>query len=117
MSELFVQGLEISILGLGLTFVALGLLIAMMRLVTYLFPAKTAVRTETAVSSHVLPTPADPDTEVTVAIAAALALAQERRQSQLGALLETGHRPWWYRAAKENRFSQNNTQGSNYHDA
>ncbi|MCA9974586.1 MAG: OadG family protein [Anaerolineales bacterium] len=115
MNDLLQHGLEISVLGLGVTFLALGLLIAGMSLLTRVFPAKPDTRVdipETAVSPETTPVP---DPEVAVAIATALALAQGRRQGQLGALLETDRSPWWYLPQQDHAHKLSNKEDREFY--
>jgi sodium pump decarboxylase gamma subunit len=92
MSELIWQGLQVSVLGMGLTFAALGLLILAMMALERLFRIhEEADSVEvTAVS------PAEED-EVAVAIAVALNYlhARDRDTSDLGANLKAGRGAWW----------------------
>ncbi len=107
MSELWSQGLLVSVVGLAVTFAALGLLIGLMALLTRLFPAEAAV-VETAVSTPTSPPQpfptAEPDNAaIAAAIATALTLARREQDQQLGHGLETDRSPWWYKDKARNR--------------
>jgi Na+-transporting methylmalonyl-CoA/oxaloacetate decarboxylase gamma subunit len=95
MSELLRQGLQISVLGMGLTFAALGLLILTIKALHRLFGDQTVVMQEdgmmTAVNGNL-------EDEVAAAITVALSKMQaaESPPSGLGEALEKGRSPWWY---------------------
>jgi Na+-transporting methylmalonyl-CoA/oxaloacetate decarboxylase gamma subunit len=98
-SDLLIRGLEISLIGMGLTFAALGLLIGTMVLLERLFrPASATVEKRPRL-------PPSPTREVSeeeeIAAAIAIALAYfERGESEgnsLGATLELGRSQWWGR--------------------
>lgn len=102
MSDLLWQGLAISVMGMGLTFLALGLLILTMYLLERLTrsrarpvaPQKAAPKEKSTVSIL------DRDTQAEeVAAAIAVALAHFRSldicRSGLGLRLEAGHGAWW----------------------
>ncbi|MFQ5419648.1 MAG: OadG family transporter subunit [Anaerolineae bacterium] len=102
MSELIKQGLEISVLGMGLTFAALGLLIVAMLLLERLFREgeEEALVVDTAVSP--LTTPAtENDAEIAAAIAAALAHWQAQPQSSLGETLHQPRSRWWTHGSEQ----------------
>jgi Na+-transporting methylmalonyl-CoA/oxaloacetate decarboxylase gamma subunit len=97
------QGLSISIIGLLITFFALGVFILLMIVLQRLFPPKAKAREEEAehaepviqieldqASSHM-----DRDREVAAAIAAAVSYFQAVNQPSLGANLEGGRGRWW----------------------
>jgi len=92
MSELIKQGLEISVLGMGLTFAALGLLILTMVLLERLF--REGVEEQVA-STAVSPPPEAIEAETAAAIAAAIAHWQAEETAVLGANLQKPHSPWW----------------------
>lgn len=92
MSELMQQGLTLSVLGLGLTFAGLGLLVGVMVLLGMIFQVKKT-EPESAV-------PADTrDDEIAAAITTALMIlrARELPAKNLGAALENGTGHWWHR--------------------
>ncbi len=92
MSELLVQGLEISVLGMGLTFAALGLLILAMVLLERLFREGD----EEKVGSTAVSLPPEPiEEEIAAAIAAAITHWQAEETAVLGANLQKPHSPWW----------------------
>ena len=90
------QGLTISISGIVITFVALGLFILVMIVLQKLFPAESESDAEkkTIVEST---TANDDEGEVVAAIAAALTYFQQSfdQSGELGALLTEGHGSWW----------------------
>ncbi len=92
MNELIWQGLQVSVLGMGLTFAALGLLILAMMALERLFRVP-----EEADSPEVIALSISEEDEVAVAIAVALnhLQAQDRDRSDLGAELEAGRGAWW----------------------
>jgi len=92
--NLFWQGLTISLLGLGLTFAALGLFILAMVLLKRLFPE--APKAEEQPVTSALSQASDED-EIAAAIAAALSHLQslEICRSGLGEALEAGRGRWW----------------------
>ncbi len=92
MPELIKQGLQISALGMGLTFAALGLLILAMFLLERLFRVRETVEPPEGEA-----TPVADQGEIVAAIAAALHHFQENngRSPNLGANLEQGRGAWW----------------------
>ncbi len=107
MSNLMWQGLMISVMGLGLTFAALGLLILTMNLLERFSPGST----RPPILSKVVPgkkPAADAiaeDTEEAIATAITVAVTYLREiddaraaaayQADLGVRLEAGHGRWW----------------------
>lgn len=96
--DLLWQGLTISLIGMGLTFAALGLLILVMVLLERL----TRHQTVPSITGQAQPTvspPAHPTTDENVVAAIVIALAHMRSldicQSGLGSTLEVGPGPWW----------------------
>ncbi len=106
MSELIWQGLNLSILGLGLTFTGLGVLVLLIMLLRQLFrsnpddPAPTLASEKSQFSMLARDTQ---DEEVVAAIATALTYLQslEVAQGRLGTLLEKGPGPWWTRGVAQ----------------
>jgi sodium pump decarboxylase gamma subunit len=94
--NLYIQGLTISIVGISLTFLALGLLILAMILLERFFrdgkPAEPAEAAPEEISVTVQDTE---DEEIAAVIATALAHRRSISQSGLGATLEAGVSPWW----------------------
>lgn len=96
------QGLSISIIGLLIAFIFMGIFILVMNILKKLFPYKPeAVEEESeeegdAGNEDVAPEiqPAGEE-EVAVAIAAALAYFQSASQSKLGEQLQVGRGPYW----------------------
>ncbi|OQY25095.1 MAG: hypothetical protein B6I34_02815 [Anaerolineaceae bacterium 4572_32.1] len=86
------HGLVLTALGMGLVFLALGIFLASMVLLTRLFPEREKKETTTSTD------PGSPSEDEMAAIGAALSiwLAPERRASdpQLGAALSSGPSPW-----------------------
>ena len=101
MSNVIVQGLMLSVIGMGLTFLALGILILVMMLLDRLFSDNKEVDTEeakpaekTAANSQA---PDAVDEEIVAAIAVALAQVRslELCEVELGSTLETPPTRWW----------------------
>ncbi len=102
MSDLLWQGLMISVMGMGTTFAALGLLILTMILLNYFSrrDAQPPLHDETAPAKKPVVSPPAPDTEdeeIAAAIAVALTYlrAVDTYHGHLGATLEAGRGPWW----------------------
>lgn len=99
MSELLKQGLQISAIGMGLTFAALVLLILVMVLLERIFrPRDTAAGSEPVEPTRAATlTPPPPAEEMAIAAAAAVAYLRRREQAagQLGDLLDHGRGAWW----------------------
>ena len=100
MSELISQGLTISVIGISLTFAALGILILMMFLLVRLFPVKKETKDIThpveAIKSDASRHSVKEE-EVVAAITVALSYFRslELGRSGLGETLETEPTPWW----------------------
>jgi hypothetical protein len=86
----FSQGLSISFYGILITFIALTVVILLIRLLLVLFPAQT--RSEQASSS---PIDEDPNLSHVVAFAATWWLKQRESRSSLGDRLESAPGKWW----------------------
>ncbi len=90
MSDLLWQGLTISVMGMGLTFAVLIVLIVTVTLLKRFSPGEV----QSPVSSET-----EPDTEEEIAAAIAVALlhlrAANSHPGDLGATLKAGHGPWW----------------------
>ncbi len=100
MFDLLWQGLMISVMGMGTTFAALGLLILTMVLLDYFFGAQPPVHDEATPAKKPLVSPPAPDTEdeeIAAAIAVALTYLRtaDTYHGHLGATLEAGRGPWW----------------------
>jgi len=100
LSDLLLQGLTISAIGISLTFAALGILILMMLLLVRLFPVK---QEKIDISRPVQPIKSDAsrrsvkEEEIAAAIVAALSYfrARDLERSGLGETLERPPAPWW----------------------
>ena len=92
------QGFAIMIMGLGITFTALGLFIGLILLLERIFPPKLEAEEEVEVWPAISQMERD-TTEEEIAAAIAIALAHlysyELCRSDLGIDLESGHGPWW----------------------
>jgi sodium pump decarboxylase gamma subunit len=96
------QGLAIMLMGLGITFTALGIFIGVMLVLQKLFPAEVEgaeepeepAEQDKTVSAMVRDTSED---EIAAAITLALAhlYAREAYPDNLGKSLEAGSGPWW----------------------
>ena len=94
--NLYLQGLTLSIFGMGLTFLALGLLIlAMIALERFFRDSESPAEEveDTAQAETTVPT--EDEAEVAAVIATALAYWRDKSQSSLGAGLQAGYSPWW----------------------
>ncbi len=94
------QGLQISALGLALTFTSLGLFILVIMLIDRLFPAAPETAEEAPPAEEAAPEAAGGDEEgaqIAAAIAAALAFARAAQEGHggLGSALEAGRGRWW----------------------
>ncbi len=98
------QGLQVSLLALLITFLALGVFILVMILLQRLFPARpeqdaqpsgeeSAAQEETAVS--VISADDSEEGQIVAAIAAALAHVRATNGAQLGESLRAGRGGWW----------------------
>ena len=98
MSDLLWQGLTLSLMGMSLTFLALGLLVLVMVLLERFTRPQAAIEEESAVTTD----PATQirstlDEEVVAAIVVTLAhlRSAQVRPADLGATLEAGPGAWW----------------------
>jgi Na+-transporting methylmalonyl-CoA/oxaloacetate decarboxylase gamma subunit len=96
------QGLSISVIGLLITFFALGVFILLMIILQRLFPPKTEKAEEEAEEGELMvqidlgqAAEMDQDGEVAAAIAAAVSYFQAANRPSLGAGLESGRGHWW----------------------
>jgi sodium pump decarboxylase gamma subunit len=95
-----VQGLEITVLGLAVTFTALGIFILVMLVLKRIFKEKPEnddpqVSEETAPIMEASTSEVEDDSEVIAVIAAAIAYMKSKTFSTLGASLESGKSTWW----------------------
>lgn len=113
MSDLLIQGLEISFLGMTLTFAALGILILTMILLERAFRPKPAAAVEHAVTAPAaaeeIAADSQKDEEIAAAIAAALAYLGHRQakgRASLGESLTAGRGGYWAagQAARASQF-------------
>lgn len=95
MTELIKQGLQVSALGMGLTFAALGLLIVTMLLLERLFRVPEPQETEDEVIVTAVPPTEENEVAVAIAVALSHLQAKANTSSNLGANLETGRGAWW----------------------
>jgi Na+-transporting methylmalonyl-CoA/oxaloacetate decarboxylase gamma subunit len=97
------QGLSISIIGLLITFFALGVFILLMIVLQRIFPPKPEAQEEEAEKVELVvqieldqaSSQVDEAGEVAAAIAAAVSYFQAANQPSLGANLEGGRGRWW----------------------
>ena len=102
MSELM-QGLNISIIGLLITFFTLGVFILLMIVLQRIFPPKAEAQAEEAEKAEPVvqieldqaSSQLDEEGAVAAAIAAAVSYFQAANQPSLGANLEGGRGHWW----------------------
>jgi Na+-transporting methylmalonyl-CoA/oxaloacetate decarboxylase gamma subunit len=97
MADLLKQGLEISALGMGLTFAALAMLILMMIVLERLFRPKAAAGQDTPAPSIMTSTDHSEEEEIAAAIGVAYSYLQNDTtpQQSLGSTLEAGRGAWW----------------------
>ncbi len=98
MTQLLSRGLEVSAIGMSLTFAALGLLVLVMVLLERAFRRESADTGES--QPGVAPNKVDAHTDeiaLAVCVAAAYLNELERENTGLGATLGTGHGAWWSR--------------------
>ena len=101
MSNVIVQGLILSVVGMGLTFLALGILILVMVLLDRLFRDKTETRsgeaepTEKAAVSSLVRDTADEEVVAAIAVALAQVRSLELCEVGLGSTLEQAPSRWW----------------------
>ena len=96
--SIFWQGLTLSLAGMGLTFLALGLFILVMVVLQAVFRPRNQVPVQSEAQPAVsAATPEAEDEEVAAAIAVALAHLRslEICRANLGEALEAGRGPWW----------------------
>ena len=94
--DAFNQGLQLSLYGITITFLALGILILVISLLQVIFPAKKHV--QEATEWHAEPEPeveTDDDHSRRVALTAAWWYWQKKRSSSLGKQLEQGPGKRW----------------------
>ncbi len=95
-----VQGLEITVLGLAVTFTALGIFILVMLVLKRIFREKPEADdaqdiVEAASLVEGSTSEVEDDSEVIAVIAAAIAYMKSKTFSTLGASLESGKGSWW----------------------
>jgi sodium pump decarboxylase gamma subunit len=104
------QGVAISISGLAITFLALGVFILVMLLLQRFFPPKPETEEgeeeDNGVVAAIETTAADDDGEITAAIAVAINYFRSLSQSKLGGSLEEGRGAWW----TSNRIAMQNSR-------
>ena len=92
----FVQGINLSLLGIGITFSALGVLILVILLLRWLFPVRQKIGGNEVIADGMKN---ENETEAVVAIAAAWQYLQAKKGGQtLGERLEHPRGPWWYKS-------------------
>lgn len=109
----FEKGLELSLLGILITFLALGVFILIMVVLQRLFPseqtdasAKTLTEKEEQPQVEVQIEEIGEDAAVVAAIAAALSYLRSRSQSSLGSSLQEGRGSWWATRKMEARLGK-----------
>jgi len=101
--NLITQGLEISIIGITITFLALGVFILIMFVLKRLFPSKPVANEDVEgedqetndYPSQETQAENSQDQEIAVAIAVAVNYFQTQGQTQLGGTLQEGRGAWW----------------------
>jgi Na+-transporting methylmalonyl-CoA/oxaloacetate decarboxylase gamma subunit len=92
------KGLEVSLLGILITFAALAVFILIMVVLQRLFPSEqtdASAKNEEQPQVEVQIEEIGEDAAVVAAIAAALSYLQARSQSSLGSSLHEGRGNWW----------------------
>ena len=95
------QGLVLSIIGMTITFAALGLLILTIVALNRIFRPRPSVADEEPRETRILSSSIrdTEDEEIVAAIAVALALRSLNvSESGLGSALESGRGPWWVKS-------------------
>lgn len=101
MSENFLAGLSISISGILITFLALGIFILVMVILQKLFPGKDEAAPEEQAVTEVPEQPAlvkvveEEDEDLPVIFATAISHFRSKAQSSLGTSLMEGKSGWW----------------------
>lgn len=114
MSDLMWQGLTISVMGMALTFTAMGLLILTMHLLDRFSPGRQPpIATKVTADKKLVTSATAGDTEEEIAAAIAVAVtclreidearAAEAYQADLGVRLEAGHGRWWMAGRTQQR--------------
>jgi hypothetical protein len=91
----FSQGLSISFYGILITFIALSVVILLIRLLLLLFPAQPRIEPTVSASPD-----DDPDIPHVVAFAASWWLKQQRERSSLGERLKSAPGKWWNKSRR-----------------
>jgi sodium pump decarboxylase gamma subunit len=99
--QALLQGLSISISGILITFLALGVFIFVMFGLQRLFPPKPEEEEEAKSEAEAAVEPVEQDevseeAEIAVAIATAIQYFRSKSGTSLGKSLEAGHGPLWY---------------------
>lgn len=95
----FLQGLTVSVLGILITFIALGVFILIMIVLQRLFPYREEEQAEVAqieTSQPAEETAVSQEGEIVAAIAAAVAYLRLRANPQLGNAFQEGRGRWWF---------------------
>jgi Na+-transporting methylmalonyl-CoA/oxaloacetate decarboxylase gamma subunit len=90
------QGLTISLLGLLLTFFALGVFVLIMYVLQWLFPPQLEEKGSLEEQPALIEASgAEDETIVAAAISVALSYLRDLEQSKIGETLAAGRGPWW----------------------
>jgi len=97
----FMQGLTVSVLGILITFTALGVFILIMIVLQRLFPYREEEEEQAEVAQIETSQPAEEtgvsqEGEIIAAIAAAVAYFRLRANPQLGNSFQEGRSRWWF---------------------
>jgi Na+-transporting methylmalonyl-CoA/oxaloacetate decarboxylase gamma subunit len=97
--DTFIHGLILTVVGMGLVFLALGIFLASMMTLTRLFPGRETSAGMVTVKATSQPVSSGPSEAELAAISAALAIWLKEpsdlvSDSQLGATLKAGPSPW-----------------------
>ena len=100
MDNIYLQGLSVSLIGLFVTFLSLGVFILIMVGLQRIFPYREEVEVEEGgeeaeALTMIQVEDADEEGAVAAAIAAALSYFSARNESQLGECLKQGRSAWW----------------------
>ena len=107
------QGFAIMVMGLGITFAALGIFIAIMLILKRVFPVEVAPPKEAQEEEReTVNTLARDTSEEEIAVAISVALAHLYSHNDLGRSLEDGGGPWWI-AGQFERHAVGTTRGIN----
>jgi sodium pump decarboxylase gamma subunit len=97
--NVFEQGLTVGVIGMGITFAVLGVVVLLMVLLRSAAHGRQATplqpQTEAPAEAAALPHAIEEEVVAAIAVALAHLGVVEASQGGLGSSLEAGHGPWW----------------------